>query len=138
VSPRVRIALAAAMVAALAPPAAAEDVGFELRVADHVEVAAGAAGTVSLTVVPTAGRSVSGDGPLRIELSAGDGLTLPRRRYERRDAADPAAEAPRFELRFRGAAPGRHPLRIAVRFWLCREKTCRPAGAERTVTVEVR
>ena len=132
-----RLVLAAAAVAGAAEPAFADE-GFELRIAGGAEAAAGAAGAVSLTVVPAGGRTVFSDGPLRIDLTAGEGLTLPRRRYERRDAADPAAEAPRFELRFRGAAPGAHELRIAVRFWLCGQQTCRPIAAARTVIVQVR
>ena len=48
-------------------------------------VAVGATGMVSLTVAPPDGRSISADGPLHVEIAAGEGLALPRRRYGRRE-----------------------------------------------------
>jgi hypothetical protein len=130
IGPSLALALLLAMPAVAAPPT------IELRTPDEVNLVAGAAGAVSLTVVPPQGRTISADGPVRIALS-GDGLTLPRRRYARRDAADPAAEAPRFDLRVRGAAAGDHALRIEVRLWLCGARLCRPVHAARTVRVRV-
>ena len=121
----------------MAAPAAAAPPTVELRAPEAIDVAAGATGMVSLTVVPPSGRSISSDGPVVVELGAGDGVALPRRRYSRRDAADPAADAPRFDLRVRAVSAGEHPVAIAVRLWLCGTHTCRPVRAERTVTVRV-
>ena len=128
---------AVAVAVAVALAAAAPDPGYELRLPDAVDAAAGAAGAVSLTVAPSGGRTISTDGVLRVDLAAGDGLALPRRRLLRRDAADPAADAPRFDLRFKAAAVGEHPLTVDVRFWLCGKRLCRPVHATRTVTVRV-
>jgi hypothetical protein len=125
------VLVAMPMVAAAAPPT------VELRAPEAIDVGVGATAVVSLTVAPPSGRSISSDGPLVVELGGGDGVALPRRRYSRRDAADPAAEAPRFDLRVRGVAAGEHPVAIAVRLWLCGKHTCRPVRVQRTVQVRV-
>jgi hypothetical protein len=132
-----RAALASLAVLLATPAAAAPDPGVELRAPDEVAAVAGQPVVVSLTLVPATGKSVSTDGPVLVELTLPDGLTASRRRYARRDAADPAAEAPRFELKLRAVAPGEHALRVAVRLWLCGKKVCRPVHAERAVVVRV-
>jgi hypothetical protein len=132
---RLRCAVVAAALAAATPAAAAP--GIELRAPDEVAAVAGAPVVVSLTVVPPAGRTVSSDGPVLVELALPDGLSATRRRYARRDAADPAADAPRFELKLRAVTAGEHAVRVAVRAWLCGKKVCRPVRAERVVVVTV-
>jgi hypothetical protein len=117
--------------------AGADERAVTLRVADELTVAVGEAAAVSLTVAPVGGRTVSSDGPLRVTATAGDGLALARRRYARRDAADPAAEAPRFDVRLRGRSEGDHALALEVRLWLCGAKLCRPVRLARTVRVHV-
>ena len=129
----------AVVVAALAgcAPAAADEPDVALRVAGEVTLAPGEAASVSVTIAPAAGRTVSSDGPLRLTAEAGDGLVLPRRRFARKDAADPAADAPRFDVRLRGKAAGDHRLALDVRLWLCGPRMCRPVRLQRTVTVRV-
>lgn len=115
----------------------AEDPAFDVRVADETIVELGATAAVSVAIVPGPGRTISADGPVRIAAEAGDGLVLPRRRWLRRDAADPAAEAPRFDVRVKARAAGEHALALDVRFWLCQVKTCRPIAVRRDVVVRV-
>jgi hypothetical protein len=122
------------VVVALAGTAAADDAKYELRVPDTVEVEPGAATTVSLTIAGTGGRTISKDGPVRVEL-ASPTLTLPRTRYDRRHAADPAADTPRFDLKLTAPAAGDHELALSVRFWLCGARVCRPVRTTKTVTV---
>lgn len=121
------------LVLATASVARADD-GFELRSETEVTVAPGATATVSLTIAGTGGRTISKDAPVRIEL-ASPTLQVPRTRYARRDAADPAADAPRFDLRFTAEAAGDHELAIEARFWVCGKRACRPVKAARTVAV---
>lgn len=128
--------LAAAGLAACAP-AHADEPGYELRVVDEVALELGATGSISVAIVPAAGRTVSGDGPVRVAVSAPDGVGLPRRRYARKDAADPAADAPRFDVRLRAREPGDHAVELDVRFWLCGARVCRPITATRTVLARV-
>jgi hypothetical protein len=127
---------AAAIVLAIAAPARADDAQYELRAADAT-VEVGAQASISLTIAPAAGKIVSHDGPLQLALSSDDGVALTRKRYARKDAADPAADAPRFDLKVKGAAAGDHAIEIDVRFWLCGPKVCRPIRAHRSLVVHV-
>jgi len=72
-------------------------------------------------------------GTVRVEISSST-LELKRTRFDRRNAADPAADAPRFDLKI-VAKPGDHELSIDARFWVCGTRTCRPVRARRTVAV---
>ncbi|MCB9561726.1 MAG: hypothetical protein H6709_16720 [Kofleriaceae bacterium] len=130
----VAIAAAGLGVAAAPDGGVDADAPWQLRLPDAVEVAPGVAATVSLTVAPAAGWTVSRDGPLRIALASST-LTLPRRRYRRGHAVDPAADAPRFELKLTAPTAGEHALDVDVHAWLCAGKTCRPVHAHRTVAV---
>jgi hypothetical protein len=127
-------AVVVAVLVAMASVAAAAGATYELRVADAVEVPPATASTVSLTLAGTGGRTISKDGPIRIELSSPT-LTLPRTRYERRHAADPAAETPRFDLKFTAPSAGSHELVLALRFWVCGKQTCRPVRTTKTIPV---
>lgn len=129
------MALAAA--AAACTPARADENGYDVRVAADVTIDLGASGAISVAIVPSAGRTISADGPVRVTVSGPDGLGLPRRRYARKDAADPAADAPRFDVRVKAREPGDHAVALDVRFWLCGSRVCRPITATRTVHVHV-
>jgi hypothetical protein len=128
----VRALLVAALLLVLASPALADD--WELRIAETADVEAGAASTVSLTIAGLGGRVVSRDGPVRVSLSSPT-LKTPRARYDRRHAADPAADTPRFDLRFTAPDAGDHTLSLDVRFWLCGARACRPIHATRQIAV---
>jgi hypothetical protein len=114
----------------------ADDAAYELKAADAT-VTVGGAASISLTIAPAAGKTVSHDGPVKVELTPDDGLSVARRRYARKDAADPAADAPRFDLKVKALAAGDHVLDVDVHFWLCGQKVCGPVHAHRTVTVHV-
>lgn len=131
-------ALALVLAGAGARRAVADDAGVSLRSEDELTVTAGEVAALSVTVAPAAGRTVSASGPLTLTVaSEGDGVTPTRRRYGRKDAADPAADAPRFDVRVRGKTPGEHALALEVRLWLCGARLCRPVRLTRTITVHV-
>lgn len=109
--------------------------GWELRVPERIELAAGQGGTLPIAVAIDRGRTISRDAPLILDLSADGGVALARQRLGRGDAVDPDADAPRFAVPVRAASSGEVKLR--VRFWLCAAKTCRPVDAHRTVIVAV-
>jgi hypothetical protein len=136
-----RSAIAAAAVALAAvgacSSARADDPGYELRVTDDVTIELGSSTAISVAIVPAAGRTVSGDGPVRVGVTGPDALGLPRRRYGRKDAADPAADAPRFDIKVKARDAGDHRLTLDVRFWLCGARVCLPIATSRTVTVHV-
>jgi hypothetical protein len=74
---------------------------------------------------------------VRIAVVAPDAIGVPRRRYARKDAADPAADAPRFDVRLKAKAAGDHAVTLDVHFWLCGKRVCRPIATTRTLTVHV-
>jgi hypothetical protein len=115
----------------------ADDPAYDVRVAADQTVELGATAAVSIAIVPGPGRTISADGPIRIAADAGEAIGLPRRRYLRRDAADPAADAPRFDVRVKARQAGEHTLALDVRFWLCQAKTCRPVVVRRDVVIRV-
>jgi len=95
--------------------------------------------SASLTIAPRPGYVISRDGPLYIDLSAKtkSGLTLKQRHYRRKHAADKRADSPRFDLQLRGAQAGTFVVSVAMRFWVCAKRTCRPVKDNRTLTVQV-
>jgi hypothetical protein len=131
------VAIAAALAVTACTAARADESGFELRVATELTIEQGASSAISVAIVPAAGRTISPDGPVRLAVTAPDALGLPRRRYARKDAADPAADAPRFDVRVKAREPGEHAVALDIRFWLCGSRVCRPITATRTVTVHV-
>jgi hypothetical protein len=108
---------------------AADDAGVELVKSAAPAVKRGARATVSLTLLPRAGNRLLADGPLLVRVS-GDGVAPERALYRRDDAVDPHAEAPRFELAFRGERAGAAVLRARLTFYVCRGARCRPVEAD--------
>jgi hypothetical protein len=118
------------------PSQAADDLGVELVKSAPARVAKGQRAAVSLTLLPRAGNRLLDDGPLLVQVS-GDGVTVERALYRREDAVDPRAEAPRFELAFRGTRPGPAELHARCTFYVCRGARCRPVEGEAVFTVEI-
>jgi hypothetical protein len=111
--------------------------GWEVRVPERVEVAAGQAGPVAVAIAVDRGLTVSKDAPVIIDLAPEAGASLKKRRLGRADAVDPGADAPRFVVNVKGDAAGEHALVIRVRFWLCAARTCRPIDVVKTAVVAV-
>jgi len=80
---------------------------------------------LSLGVVPGPGLRLLDDGPLVVELE-GTALTPAHRTLRRRDAVDPRAEAPRFEVEVRADRSGTPALVAHLTAWVCRARRCRP------------
>ncbi len=124
---------------AFAPASGAdEDRGYRLRVPRSVRVELLQLKSLSLTIAPKKGFSISRNGPVRLTIVPPDeGIKIVKTRYRREDSADPQAESPRFDIRLRGTAAGRYEFRIDAFFWLCRKRTCRPVRRQLTVSATV-
>lgn len=138
---RVAIGFALAVVASVtavrdADPAPAAR--WEIRVPDRLEVDVGATVQLPISIAVDRGLSVSKDGPLWIDVAPEQGLHVKKLRLSRRDAVDPGADLPRFEIPVRGVAAGDHPARLRIRLWLCGAKVCRPLDVQRQTTIAVR
>jgi hypothetical protein len=130
-------AVLAVALGAPAPAAAQGDPGWDVRVAERVEVAAGATAPLSIAIAVDRGLTVSKDAAVILDLAPDPGASVKKRRLGRGDAVDPDADAPRFVVPVRGEAPGDHPVRLRLRFWLCGARTCRPIDVRRTATISV-
>ncbi len=110
---------------------------YELRPGAAVTLAPGAKGAASLTIVPAAGHHVDPGAPVsvRLTIAPAAGVKLPRHRLSLADAADPRAEAPRFDLPLVAETAGAYQLTADVRFWICATRTCRPAHD--TITIDI-
>ena len=129
-----------ALVVALALTARAEaqrQPGWEVSVAERVEVASGASGSIAISIAVDRGLTVSKDAAVIVDLVAPAGVTLRKRRLGRGEAVDPEADAPRFAVPVRGTEVGDHAVKIRVRFWVCGGKACRPVDVRRSAIVAV-
>jgi hypothetical protein len=131
-----RIALAAALLAAtaaLAAPDAAKD-GYRLETAPPAQaLKVGETGKLSLAIHAQAPWHVDPRAPLTIKLEPTAGLNAPKPSLTRKDAVDPKAEVPRFEIPVTAAAAGAQEAKAHLKFFLCRETICE----QRTRTVAI-
>ncbi len=130
------LALAVVLVASVrveAQPTA----GWDLRIPERVELAAGAGGTLPIALAVDRGLSISKDAGIVVDLAPEGAVSVKKRRLGRNDAVDPDADAPRFAVALRADTPGDFTMKVKLRFWVCGQKVCRPVEARRTVAVAV-
>ena len=132
-----RLAVAAAALLICARAEAQRVPGWEVRVADRIELPAGAQGSIPISIAVDRGLTVSKDATVIVDLAAEAGVVLRRKRLGRADAVDPEADAPRFAAPVRADAEGDHTVKIRVRFWLCGTRSCKPIDVRRTAVVAV-
>jgi hypothetical protein len=136
-----RIAIAAILVAFLGPAARAAEPepGADAYTVDASAPAAplrvGEKGKLSFAITARAPWHVDPRAPLSIKVEAPAGLSFARAQLARKDALDPKAEVPRFEMPFTAAAPGRQEAKAQVRFFLCKDTIC--AQQTRSVALAV-
>jgi hypothetical protein len=114
--------------------------GWEIRVPERIEVAAGGSATATIAIAVDRGLIVSKDAPVIVDLIVDPPLGVRRRRLGRSDALDPEADAPRFAVAVRATADanaGEHPMQVRLRLWVCGGKVCKPVDERRKVTVVV-
>jgi hypothetical protein len=119
------------------PAEAQRELGWDLRVTERVEVAAGATASLTIALAVDRGLTVSKDAAVILDLAPDAGITVRKKRLGRGDAVDPEADAPRFAVGVRGDTPGDHAVRLHVRFWLCGTRSCRPIDVRRVATIAV-
>jgi hypothetical protein len=102
------------------------------------EVQQGGEGKLVVTIVPLQGTHVNQEAPLKIALSGTQGLKLSRDALGHKDALDPAADAPRFEVPFTATAAGPQEARARVDFYICSEQWCVKQSRDVSVAVHVK
>ncbi len=103
-----------------------------------VSLPAGGSGTLVLSIVPMNGTKVHPQAPLKIALTGTAGLKLTRDTLGRKDAADPKAEGPRFEVPFTAVAAGAQEARAKVEFYLCADDWCARQTRDVSVAIAVK
>jgi hypothetical protein len=96
---------------------------------------AGQRGRFVLAIRTEPGVHVQAQAPLRVTLSAPDGLALAAERLGWPDAAP--GEAPRFEVAFTATRAGRHAARARLEFFLCSDAGCVKQDREVALPVDV-
>ncbi len=98
----------------------------------------GEKGRLVLFIEPLAKVHVHPQAPLRITVSAPSGLKLEKTQLGHKDAVDPKAEAPRFEVPFTAVAAGRQDAKANLDFFICSDAWCVKQVKTVTISVDVR
>lgn len=98
---------------------------ISLRATHERPLERGRATLLSLSVQPGPGLRLLDEGPLVLELE-GSAIDPAQRSLHRRDAIDPRAESPRFEIEVRPHREGNPALSARLVAWVCRGPRCRP------------
>ena len=125
------LAVLLAAAAAAAEPNPGAD-GYAIDTAGSVRTLhRGQKGKLVLAIHPRAPWHLDPRAPLSIKLELPAGLTAAKAAAGRKDAVDPKAEIPRFELPITAAAAGTQEAKAHLKFFLCRDTIC----AQQTATV---
>jgi len=85
---------------------------------------AGGKGRLVLFIEPLQKVHVHPQAPLKIKIEAPAGLEIAKAELGHKDAVDPKAEAPRFEVPFTAVARGHHEARANLDFFICSDTWC--------------
>lgn len=125
-----RLALAVALAAAV-PLARAGDPGGDAEKSYRIvtdgstrSLPPGGKGRLVLFIEPLQKVHVHPQAPLKIRIEAPAGLALEKTELGHKDAVDPKAEAPRFEVPFTAVARGRQEARANLDFFICSDTWC--------------
>jgi hypothetical protein len=121
-----------------APPGpSVEDNTFKLSLVSEPEYTAGSASTLKLVLEARGNYHVNQDYPIKVDLKAPAGMTLPKPSLGKPDAAEFGEKIARFELPF-SATPGAYELTADVDFAVCTPETCVPDQRKLAVKVAVK
>jgi hypothetical protein len=135
--------LAAALVLLAAPLARPADPAAEAAASYRIDtegstkaVAAGGKGTLVVAIVPIEKTHVHPQAPLKITLRS-EGLQLEKTSLGHKDAVDPKAEGPRFQVPFVARKKGAQQVQANVDFFICSDKWCVKQVKDVTIPVKV-
>jgi hypothetical protein len=130
--------LLAATSAARADPSAEAAGSYRLDTSGSTTaVAPGGQGKLVMTIVTAEKIHVHPQAPLKITLESA-GLELVRTSLGHKDAVDPAAEGPRFEVPFTAKAAGAQAAKAKLDFFVCSDRWCVKQSKELAFTVQVK
>ncbi len=119
------------------PGPSVEDNTFKLSLVSEPEYSAGSAATVKLVLEARGNYHVNQDYPIKIDLKAPAGVTLPKPSLGKPDAAEFGEKIARFEVPFTAPA-GAHELSADVDFAVCTPETCVPDQRKLAIKLAVK
>jgi hypothetical protein len=127
-----------AAVPAYADPAAEAATSYRLDTSGSTtELKVGERGKFVVAIVPAEKIHVHPQAPLRIVVESA-GLSLEKRSLGHKDAVDPKADGPRFEVPFTAPAAGSHKVAAKLAFFICSDAWCVKQARDVTVPVTVK
>lgn len=122
------------------PPAEArplwDDPSFELRSEPGTPFQAGQEGHIGIRLTARGHHHVNQDYPISVQVTAPDGVTLPRATLARADAVEFSEALARFDVPFT-APTGHHELRALVDFAVCTPESCMPDSRTLAIAIDV-
>ncbi len=112
------------------------DTGFELDSSTPGALAADQEGHFDIRLAATGIYHVNQDYPISVQITAPDGVTLPRATLARPDAAEFSERVARFEVPIVAPA-GHHDLRAVVDFAVCTDEGCMPDTRTLAIGIDV-
>jgi hypothetical protein len=112
-----------------------EDPSFALSLSPVGEYEAGKLGSLAVSLEPRGEYHINQDYPMSIEITGPDGVSFPKARLDKPDAAKFDDNVARFDVPFTAAAAGEHQIQAKVKFAVCTPETCVPD--ERTLALAV-
>jgi hypothetical protein len=114
-----------------------EDNTFKLSLVSEPEYSAGSAATLKVVLEARGNYHVNQDYPIKIDLKAPAGVTLPKSSLGKPDAAEFGEKIARFEVPFTATA-GAHELSADVDFAVCTPETCVPDQRKLAIKLAVK
>ena len=139
VSPEASVVVVGVTVLAPVPATGVKVEPFHVYVpGERSELKPGASGVLVLAIVPLEKTHVHPQAPLKIALDATEGLSLGKTQLGHKDAVDPSAEGPRFEVPFTASRAGKQEARAKVDFFICSDQWCVKQTRDVVVPVSVK
>ncbi len=100
---------------------------YEIKQSSEVKVAPGSEGVASLTITGKNGWHVNEEAPMTVTVAPPPpGITVKKPKQTRADLADKSKDAPRFDIAFSAAEPGKKTINAEAKFVMCQETACKP------------
>jgi hypothetical protein len=101
------------------------------------EVKLGEKGTLSIVIVPAAGKKVHDQAPLSVAVKAPTGLSYVKSKLGHADVVNPGDRSPELKAEFIAKEPGTQQTDADLQFFVCTDKWCERQQARISVSVTV-
>ncbi len=110
---------------------------YDLRAIAETQYAAGQPGQFSVELKPKEGWHVNMDYPFAVEVDAPDSVKIPKKRFEKADAASYTEDGVRLDVPITPTGQGEQRIRVEVDFAVCTPDSCVPETKTLAVSFRV-